>query len=337
MVALAWCLVPSIKYAQAQTVYAQDTIVIGSGCVGSDCTTQSLNAANPVVLSENNTRFAFSDGNAIMRMTANGNASSGGSYFAIDLKETFAFSDVPVLANAVYTPVAIGGDGRAQVLMPANYERLLVGPVPNSTDIETTSPTPSSETYFFVPQGSYRFIGSDILVTRAVQIEDEAGQPILASGTSLGYRNALSISADGNDITLGRNANVVTGAVSIGSSGAESRIHHVAAGTEASDIINVAQLSAFTAVGEFQALEIDNLNAQATGMAAIATAMSAMQINPRHAGGMSYSVGLGYYDGVAAGAFGVVYPVNDGFSFRFAVVDSSQNSPQTALQGSLRW
>lgn len=150
----------------------------------------------------------------------------------------------------------------------------------------------------------------------------------------------LGLSADGNTITLGAGSTAETGAVSVGSAGAERRVANVADGTADTDAATVGQLATAVAAasgtnqtaladaeqrlgaidGTIAALQTDlgtigsglvALEREMGRVGAIASAFSALAVNPRGAGDHFLSVGYGHYGGETALALGTFHFLNE--------------------------
>jgi len=340
--AATWAiLVSAMSAAKADVVYSQSTIVIGNGCVGYDCGISGIPDADPTLtLEENNTRIQFLDGSSNFSLVANSSSNGADSYFAISSPGTINFSSASLTADTYRTYMgSVQPDGRLQVGLDPSFANVTVSHGETTvTDGDVTVET-TAETYFYLPAGTYEpFFPGTYRTTANTAVETDAGQPMLVSGAVTGAVPLILFSDDGSSIALGKGSANAAASLSVGSVGVERNLANVAPGTQATDLINLAQLeAALTPLPTQQAVAIDALHNDVKGISAISTALSALQENPRRYSKTTYSLGLAFYDEEIAAAIGVTVPVNDTALYSLAVVGSTATSPQVSLQGSIRW
>ena len=188
-----------------------------------------------------------------------------------------------------------------------------------------------------IPAGSYsNFSGTFYNIDAGVTVTT-ATNSITATVTG-NAENRVAFSADGNMVTLGRGAEDVAGAVSVGSALSLRRVTGVADAVATDDIINVGQLNAAlgaptSALPNAIEAENDRLN----GVSAMTAAMSALQLNPRRQGQLSLSMGLGFYEGETAGALGLSLRASEFSHVQFSIAGSDQTSSQTAVSFNFAW
>lgn len=330
--------------ATADTVIADDLIVIGGACIGVDCNNGHAFGGNELVLRENNTRIAFgADGQ--FRLTANESVNGGNNEFRLDaIQPTVVLTDEPAiiqtatsifLADAVERP-----DGTLEVPVESLANTIVFTDAQPRTDGETTF-TPGQTV--IVPAGSWTRGGTPGTFN---QYQFNANTPVTSTAPSNGFSGEIengaaslvSFNDAGNLVTLGMNSERVAGAVSVGNATSLRQVTGVADAVAADDAINMGQLNSFVLnpvtdlTGRIQS-ETERLN----GVSATTAAMSALQPNPRAEAPLSLSLSLGSYEGETAAAMGVLWRMNDTSHFQFSLAGSDVSAPQTAVSIRIVW
>lgn len=131
----------------------------------------------------------------------------------------------------------------------------------------------------------------------------------------------LQVSASGNGIALGGGAVLVENMVSVGGAGSERRVVNVADGVNATDAATYGQLlTAMAAITSSASLtaeylanqtELRRISQEVDAIGAIASAFSALSVNPRGEGDHFFSIGMGHYGGANALAVGSFHFLNE--------------------------
>lgn len=321
--------------ATADQVITDDLVVIGSECVGLDCSNGMTFARNGMVLRENNTRIVFeSDGASTFRLAANESTNGGDSEFRIDSPENSlaATSSTTSSGSLGWVPGTVMPDGRLQVSRDY-YNNIGLEMAPDTSGLDLTDTTTQvNEEYAYVAAGGFSASGPFYTINNGATVTAADGSAL--TGTMDGYVASMTLAADGNAITLGRGSSSVDGAVSVGSSGDTRQIKNLADAINAQDLITLRQIrSTADQLEEQLASHEDELNQ----VSAMTVALSALQPNPRASGPFSLSVGVGAYDDQQAVAVGGLWSVNKNTFLRLAASKAGDSDSQASLSLAMGW
>lgn len=146
-------------------------------------------------------------------------------------------------------------------------------------------------------------------------------------------------------LALGAGSELVTGAISVGSVGAERRIANVADATDGTDAVTLSQMNTLI-VNEFAQYqtEMTELHAQVEGLSSelayvgsATAALSALEVNPK-AGNTQVSFGLGNYRGQTAFALGAYsFLLDDRLLLNVAVAGAPNSGYGVARRVGATW
>lgn len=325
--------------AAADTVIADDLIVIGGACIGVDCNSGHLFGGNELVLQENNLRIAFG-ANGQFRLAANESRNTGAREFRIDAaRPLVSVTDEPAqVAGSSFLQAQASAeqpDGSIHVSLdtsPAGFS-LISLPATDGTLTYTPGQT------VILPAGAWtRLDASFIRVTSTTAVTSTAPSGGFSGQITDGFASLVSFNDAGNLVTLGMSSEQVAGAVSVGNATSLRRVTGVADAVAADDAINMGQLDSYVLnpvsdlSGRIQS-ETERLN----GVSATTAALSALQPNPRAEAPLSLSLGLGTYEGETAAAMGVLWQMSNTSHFQFSVAGSDVSAPQTAVSIRIVW
>lgn len=340
-------LVLTVTSVRADQVINDDLIVIGGVCVGADCANGEVFGDDQLVLKENNTRITFGADESF-RLTANQNSNGGASAFILDTRIDVSNTNASAstfggwVTDAAVTELP---DGTLRIdLSASNLSIQLEDPsLDNLTDVDI-EPLPGQ--FVIIPVGEWSAAGANFYSINATPVTEESGGGFSYAGD--GATQNLSLASDVNGVTLGRGSEVVDTAVSVGSDGGERQIKQVADAVEDDDLVNVRQFrnlaglsssasEAETAATVAQSDAILDTFGRADAMLAMAAASSALQPNPRAQNPLSFSLGVGSFEGDTAIAAGLNWRFNEAMYLRLGVADTNRTSPQTSLAVSISW
>jgi hypothetical protein len=335
---------PSVR---ADQVIGDDLIVIGGACIGSDCVNGEVFGDDQLVFKENNTRISFGSDESF-RLTANQSNNGGTSAFILDTRIDFSNTNVSASTFGGFhanTGIIELPDGSLRVDLSASSLTLqFEDPLFDEFTDLNVEPLPGQ--FVIIPAGEWTAIGTTFYSINATPVTEESGAGFSYAGD--GATQNLSFAGDGNGVTLGRGSEVVDGAVSVGSDGAERQVKQVADAVEDDDLVNMRQFSTLTSVS-LSAVEADSAAAlaqnntildtfgRADAMIAMAAASSALQPNPRALNPLSFALGIGSYEDEAAVAAGLNWRFNDAMFFRLGVAGTNRTTSQTSLAISISW
>ncbi|WP_341861678.1 YadA C-terminal domain-containing protein [Gymnodinialimonas sp. 57CJ19] len=326
--------------AAADTVIADDLIVIGGACIGLDCNDGQVFGPHELILAENNLRIAFGAAGQF-RLAANESRNNGAQEFRID-----AFRPLTSVADA---PARVAGgislEAPASAEQPDGSIHVSLDTAPGSFSLISSPATDGTLTYTpgqtaVLPAGSWTRIGSSdfISVAASSPVTSTAPSGGFSAQITDGFVSLVSFNDAGNMVTLGIDSEQVAGAVSVGNATSLRRVTGVADAVAADDAINMGQLNSYVLnpvpdlTGRIQS-ETERLN----GVSATTAAMSALQPNPRAEAPLSLSLGLGTYEGETAAAMGVLWQMSNTSHFQFSVAGSDASAPQTAFSIRIVW
>lgn len=322
--------------ARADQVIADDLIVVGNVCVGFDCSNGMSFTSAPLVLQENNTRLAFG-GAGEFRLAANENILDGMNEFRIDsLQPTVTTSEITLrtasttlnLPSAVVLP-----DGSLQVPI----DGLLVSSfVDGLTDADIALTDGQTG---IIPTGSWSNpVGTVYSIQAGATIENAVSGTAGFDGKVEGYHRYVAFSGAGNMVVLGAGSTYQSGAVSVGTATVQRSVKEVGDAVAADDLINLSQLqSAFG--GQFTDLRapIQTEFTRLENVSAMTAALSALHMNPRAHGPVSFAVGIGTYEGESAAALGLQLRATDRVHLQLGLAASEETSPQTSFSVKMHW
>ncbi len=325
--------IPSM--AGADQVISDDLVVIGSGCVGFDCSDGMVFGQNDLVMRENNDRITFeSDGVSTFSLVANESTNGGDSEFRIDSPENVAGSWETSSSGSLSSVLGdVQLDGRLRV--STDYYYLL------GIDFEAGSPELDvtdarniefDEDYFYVAAGDYAGAGPLYTINNGATITAEDGSAMTGSQDMSVAR--ITFSADGNAVTLGRGSVAEDDAVSVGSSGATRQIKNLADAINAQDLITLRQI---TSTADGLGTRLDMQESELNEVSAMTMALSALQPNPRATGPFSLSVGLGLYEDEQAVALGGLWSINKNTFVRLAASKAGDSDMQASISMAMGW
>ena len=321
-------------------MYNDDLIVVGSGCIGLDCSDGLTFNGHELVLKENNLRIAFGSAEKF-RLSANHTANGGASEFRLDqIIPTQNVTDESAFfrnGNAQLIGAVEQSDGSLLVLIENITSASAVIIMPNAHTSDATSITFTPGQSVILPAGTWSEVES--FLTNMYEI---TSQPALTGGFSaqiLGAAASLvAFSEAGNMVTLGINSDYVAGAVSVGNSTTRRQITGVADAVAADDVVNLGQLSSTLGVPVVDLSDrVQSESSRLDGVSAMTAAISALQPNPRAAAPLSVSFGLGTYEGKTAAAMGFLWRASDTSHIQLSVAGSKVTTPQTAVSFKIVW
>lgn len=164
----------------------------------------------------------------------------------------------------------------------------------------------------------------------------ETSSGTFSIGNVTAGETVFAVSNDGNAISIGSEAVLSDGAISVGG----MRIANAGDGIADTDAVTLRQLNAaisalptdliaenaaFAEINARNAQELSELSDEINVVGAIGSAMSALQINPRATGQHFLSVGFGQYEGASAIAIGSFHFFADDSVFVNAGISAAPN------------